>query len=51
MRITGYIFAGVFYANDEFMRSGLRKLIGTHLGHQVSTKSLFLTKQFKRENI
>ena len=31
-------FAGVFYANDEFKRSGLRKLIDTHLGHRVSTK-------------
>jgi hypothetical protein len=31
-------FAGVFYANDEFKRSGLRKLIDNHLGIRISTK-------------
>ena len=31
-------FAGVFYANDEFKRSGLRKLIDNQLGYRVSTK-------------
>jgi len=31
-------FAGVFYANDEFKRSGLRKLIDSQLGYRVSTK-------------
>jgi len=31
-------FAGVFYANDEFKRCGLRKLIDSELGYRVSTK-------------
>ena len=31
-------FAGVFYVNDEFKRSGLRKLIDNQLGYRVSTK-------------
>jgi len=31
-------FAGVFYVNDEFKRSGLRKLIDRQLGNRVSTK-------------
>jgi len=31
-------FAGVFYVNDEFKRSGLRKLIDSQLGYRVSTK-------------
>jgi len=30
-------FAGVFYVNDEFNRSGLRKLIDNQLGIRVST--------------
>jgi hypothetical protein len=31
-------FAGVFFANDEFKRSGLRKLIDKQLGIRTSTK-------------
>jgi hypothetical protein len=31
-------FAGVFFANDEFKRSGLRKLIDNQLGIRASTK-------------
>jgi len=31
-------FAGVFFANDEFQRSGLRKLIDCELGIRSSTK-------------
>jgi hypothetical protein len=31
-------FAGVFYANDEFNHSGLRKLVDRQLGNRVSTK-------------
>ena len=31
-------FAGVFFVNDEFKRSGLRKLIDNQLGYRVSTK-------------
>ena len=31
-------FAGVFFANDEFNRSGLRQLIDNQLGIRVSTK-------------
>jgi len=31
-------FAGVFFANDEFNRSGLRKLIDNQLGIRISTK-------------
>jgi hypothetical protein len=31
-------FAGVFYAHDEFKRSGLRKLVDNHLGVRSSTK-------------
>jgi hypothetical protein len=31
-------FAGVFFANEEFKRSGLRKLIDNQLGIRVSTK-------------
>jgi hypothetical protein len=32
-------FAGVFFVNDEFKRSGLRKLIDGHLGLRSSTKT------------
>jgi hypothetical protein len=32
-------FAGVFFVNEEFNRSGLRKLIDRQLGIRVSTKS------------
>jgi hypothetical protein len=31
-------FAGVFFVNDEFNRSGLRKLVDAELGRRVSTK-------------
>jgi len=31
-------FAGVFYANDAFNRSGLRQLIDRELGYRSSTK-------------
>jgi hypothetical protein len=31
-------FAGVFYVNDEFKRSGLRNLVNNQLGIRVSTK-------------
>jgi len=31
-------FAGVFFVNEEFHRSGLRKLIDRQLGNRVSTK-------------
>ena len=38
--ISKYItpFAGIFFANDEFRRSGLRKLIDRQLGIRNSTK-------------
>ena len=31
-------FAGIFFAHNEFQRSGLRALIDNHLGRRVSTK-------------
>jgi hypothetical protein len=31
-------FAGVFFVNEEFNRSGLRKLVDAELGRRVSTK-------------
>ena len=31
-------FAGVFFANDAFKRSGLCKLIDKYLGYHVATK-------------
>jgi hypothetical protein len=32
-------FAGVFFVNDEYKRSGLRRLIDSHLGYRSSTKT------------
>jgi hypothetical protein len=40
-------FAGVFYANDEFKRSGLCQLIDNQLGYRVSTKGYSYSNLFR----
>jgi hypothetical protein len=40
-------FAGVFYVNDEFVRSGLSQLIDDQLGHRVSTKGYSYSNLFR----
>lgn len=40
-------FAGIYFVNDEFNRSGLRKLIDNHLGIRVSTKRYSYSNLFR----